>query len=31
MLDANKQQMKYSLQGQKITIYKKDEDGNIQY
>ena len=31
MLDANKQQMKYALQGQKITIYKKDEDGNIQY
>ena len=31
MLDANKQQMKYSLQGQKITIYKKDEHGNIQY
>ena len=31
MLDINKQQMKYSLQGQKITIYKKDEDGNIQY
>ena len=31
MLDANKQQMKYSLQGKKITIYKKDEDGNIQY
>ena len=31
MLDANKQQMKYSLQGQKITIYKKDENGNIQY
>ena len=31
MLDANKQQMKYSLQGQKITIYKKDEVGNIQY
>ena len=31
MLDANKQQMKYSLQGQKITIYKKDEYGNIQY
>lgn len=31
MLDANKQQMKYSLKGQKITIYKKDEDGNIQY
>ena len=31
MLDANKQQIKYSLQGQKITIYKKDENGNIQY
>ena len=31
MLDANKQQMKYSLQGKKITIYKKDEHGNIQY
>ena len=31
MLDANKQQMKYSLQGQKITIYKKYENGNIQY
>ena len=31
MLDANKQQMKYSLQGQKITIYKKEEDGNILY
>ncbi len=31
MLDINKQKMKYSLQGQTVTIYEKDEDGNIIY
>ena len=31
MLDINKQSMKYSLQGQTITIYEKDDDGNPKY
>ncbi len=31
MLDINKQKMKYSLQGQNVTIYEKDDDGNILY
>jgi hypothetical protein len=31
MLDINKQDMKYSLQGQTVTIYEKDDDGNILY
>lgn len=31
MLDVNKQSMKYSQQGQRITIYEKDDDGNIKY
>lgn len=31
MLDINKQSMKYSQQGQRITIYEKDDDGNIKY
>lgn len=31
MLDINKQAMKYSLQGQTVTIYERDEDGNILY
>ena len=31
MLDINKQAMKYSLQGQTVTIYEKDDDGNILY
>ena len=31
MLDINKQSMKYSLQGQKVTIYDRDDDGNILY
>lgn len=31
MLDINKQSMKYSQQGQRITIYEKDNDGNIKY
>lgn len=31
MLDINKQAMKYSQQGQRITIYKKDDEGNILY
>ena len=29
MLDINKQAMKYSLQGQTVTIYERDDDGNI--
>ena len=29
MLDINKQLMKYSQHGQKVTIYEKDDDGNI--
>ena len=31
MLDINKQAMKYSLQGQTVTIYKRDDEGNILY
>ncbi len=31
MLDINKQAMKYSLQGQTLTIYERDDDGNILY
>lgn len=31
MLDINKQQMKYSRQGQRVVIYEKDDDGNTQY
>ena len=31
MLDINKQAMKYALQGQTITFYEKDEDGNLKF
>ena len=31
MLDINKQAMKYSLQEQTITIYERDDEGNILY
>ena len=31
MLDINKQAMKYSLQGQTVLIYERDDDGNILY
>lgn len=31
MLDINKQAMKYSLQGQTITVYEKDDDGNPKF
>ena len=31
MLDINKQAMKYSLQGQTVPIYERDDDGNILY
>ena len=31
MLDINKQAMMYSQHGQKVTIYEKDDDGNIKY
>lgn len=31
MLEINKQSMKYSLQGQTVTIYEKDDDGNDKY
>lgn len=31
MLEQNKQKMKYSKQGQKVTIYEKDDSGNIVY
>lgn len=31
MLDINKQAMKYSLQGQTVIIYERDNDGNILY
>lgn len=31
MLDINKQSMKYSQQGQTVTIYERDDDGNILY
>ena len=31
MLELNKQSMKYSRQGEKVTIYDRDENGNIKY
>lgn len=31
MLDINKQSMKYSLQGQTITVYERDDEGNLVY
>lgn len=31
MLDINKQDMKYSRQREKVTIYDRDENGNIKY
>lgn len=31
MLDINKQEMRYSQHGQKVTIYEKDDNGNIKY
>lgn len=31
MLDINKQAMKYALQGQTVTVYDKDEDGNLKF
>lgn len=31
MLEANKQKMKYSKQNEKVTIYDRDENGNIKY
>lgn len=31
MLDINKQSMKYSLRGQTITIYERDDEGNLVY
>ena len=31
MLDINKQTMKYSQHCQRVTIYEKDDDGNIKY
>lgn len=31
MLEANKQKMKYSKQGEKVTIYDRDENGSIKY
>lgn len=31
MLEINKTPMKYSIQGQTITIYDKDEEGNLKY
>ena len=31
MLDINKQAMKYSLQGQTVIIYERDDEGNILY
>lgn len=31
MLDINKQSMKYSQQGARITIYERDDEGNIKY
>lgn len=31
MLEANKQKMKYSKQGEKVTMYDRDENGNIKY
>nr|DAL48189.1 MAG TPA_asm: hypothetical protein [Caudoviricetes sp.] len=29
MLDINKQKMKYAKQGKKITVFEKDESGNV--
>ena len=31
MLDINKQRMKYSRHGQRVTIYERDDDGEIKY
>lgn len=31
MLDINKQEMKYSRQGEKVTIYDRYENGEIKY
>ena len=31
MLDINKQAMKYAIQGQTVTVYEKDEDGNPKF
>lgn len=31
MLDINKQDMKYSRQGEKVTIYERDENRDIKY
>ena len=31
MLEINKQEMRYSKQGERVTIYKRDEKGNIVY
>lgn len=31
MLEANKQKMLYSLQGQRIVVYEKDSNGNVRY
>lgn len=31
MLEANKQDMKYSKRGKKVKIYDRDENGNIKY
>ena len=31
MLHINKQNMKYSLQGKRIEVYERDQDGNIKF
>ena len=31
MLHINKQKMKYSLQGKRIEVYERDQDGNIKF
>lgn len=31
MLRINKQKMKYSLQGERIEVYEKDDNGNIKF
>lgn len=31
MLNINKQRMQYSLQGQRVIVYERDDDGNIRY
>lgn len=31
MLDINKQAMRYALQGQTVTVYEKDDDGNLKF